>query len=167
MADGASWTVNNRSVDRMLHRMDIALSPPALAEFLMGTVAPYLEGRAESRFLDEGDDVVGAWAPLSAATQNIRASLGYGADHPINVRTGELEEYITQGPPSTLMFPGGAGITLPGAPAQGELLEKMMRAQGGDERTPARPVLGMNENDLIAVLLQLSTYISEAMRYGR
>jgi hypothetical protein len=72
-------------------------------------------------------------------------------------------DYITQGNAATQMFPWGAGITLPGQPASGELLEKMIRAQAGDERTVPRPVLGMNENDLIAVLLLLARYIRDSM----
>jgi hypothetical protein len=163
MADFATWTANTRSVEHVLHRLDIALSPKGLATFLQGEVDPYLRGRAEQRFSTEGDDVVGQWAPLKPATQNIRAELGYGPDHPINVRTGELMDYITQGNAATQMFPWGAGITLPGQPASGELLEKMIRAQAGDERTVPRPVLGMNENDLIAVLLLLARYIRDSM----
>lgn len=152
-----------RQVEHMLHRLDIAISPKGLATFLQGEVDPYLRGRADERFAEEGDDVVGQWAPLKEATVAIRASQGYGPEHPINVRTGELEEYITQGNAATTIFPWGAGITLPGTPPSGELLDKMMRAQAGDERTVPRPVLGMNQNDTVAVLLLLARYIKDAI----
>lgn len=154
-----------RNVERMLHRLDIALSPQGLAGFLQSEVDPYLRGRAESRFEQEGDDVTGKWAPLLPATQNIRAEMGYGPDHPINIRTSELHDYITQGDAATTIFPWGAGITLPGTPPEGELLEKMMRAQSGDERTVPRPVLGMNQTDLAAVLLLLARYIKTSVEY--
>jgi len=136
-----------------------------LAGFLGEVVDPYLRQRARGRFADEGDDVTGAWQPLKPATQEIREQLGYGGAHPINIRTHELEAYIVDSPNNLSAHPWGATLTLPGNPAQGELRDKMERAQQGDDRTAARPVLGMNERDLAFVLLALGGFVKQfAMR---
>ena len=150
---------DNRGVERMLHALDTALNPVAVASFLGAEVDPYLRERGRSRFQNEGDDVVGQWAPLKEATQNIRLQMGYGAAHPINKREGELEEYITESPNNLTVTPWGAQLTLPGTPPQGELLDKVKRAQQGDDRTVPRPVLGMNEADLAFVLVALAQHI--------
>ena len=146
-------------VQAMLLHLEAKLYPPNLAYFLGVEVDPYLRNRAEARFQDEGDDVVGKWEPLHPATINIRQQQGYGSG-PINRRTGELENYITSVGDVT-PHPAGATLTLPGAPASGELAEKVQTAQIGKDypATVPRPVLGMNETDLAAVLTMLALEI--------
>lgn len=150
-------------VQTMLHRLDTALNPVALAGFLGATVDPYLRQREQARFDKGGDDVVGAWAPLSQATQIIREEAGYGASGPINIRTHEMEDYITNSPNNLAAHPWGASLTLPGNPPTGELKKKVMGAQRGEGTAPPRPVLGMNERDLTFVLLALGSYIKKAV----
>lgn len=152
---------NDRGVQAMLTRMDTLLSPPAIAGFLGAKVDPYLRGRARSRFRAEGDDVTGAWVPLASATREIRAQMGYGAEHPINRRTGQLEEYIAGSPNQINIHALGATLTLPGQPPVGEIKSKVETAQKGKSypRTPARPVLGMNEKDLAYVLTALAFHV--------
>jgi hypothetical protein len=156
-------------VARMLLGLETATNPVAIAGFLGSTVDPYLRGRGRRRFSEEGDDVTGKWVPLSPATQAIRADLGYGADHPINVRTGELERYINDSPNQLSAHPWGASLTLPGNPPTGDLADKVMTAQQGSTSStsgrpiPPRPVLGMNQKDTMAVLLLLYGYIKNAM----
>ena len=165
-----SITGDSKSVERMLMRLDTVLSPVAIAGFLGATVSPYLRGRAQARFTGEGDDVVGAWLPLSEATQEIRESMGYGAAHPINKRTGELEAYITQSAYSIMVDPLGAVLTMPGNQPTGELADKVKTAQQGKRGsknswgdTDPRPVLGMNSNDTLFVLGALVTYVEKGM----
>ena len=150
-------------VERMLHHLETKLMPPNIAGFLMVKVAPYLNERAKNRFKNEGDDAVGRWAPLTKFTEDLRAYQGYGPAHPINKRTGRLENYITQTPSSIVVTPIGSELTLPGQPATGTLANKVKVAQRGGTQpggiyrpTPARPVLGMNERDLLAVLTMLA-----------
>lgn len=160
--------VNTASVEDMLARLDTALSAEALAEFLTVKVAPFLGARAKERFRTEGDDASGKWAPLMPATQAIRASgaqtygWAIGPDHPINRRTGELEDYITSGNGKTIPWSSGASLVYPDpANAQGELVDKVATAQKGrvSPRTVARKVLAVNETDLDFVLRRLQEHI--------
>lgn len=145
-----------QQVNAMLERLSSALSGPMLIGF-MGSVGEYLQSRARSRFASEGDDVSGAWHPLSDVTQHFRETQGFPASHPINKRTGDLEVYITQSSYSVTPNPLGATTTYPsgGAKTQGWLREKIKTAQTGkaSPATEARPVLGMNERDLLYVMI--------------
>jgi hypothetical protein len=153
----------------MLSALEIALEPASLAIFLGESIDPYIRSRAEARFASEGDDVVGKWLPLASSTEQIRAQAGYGPAHPINRRTGELEEYITKSPHRIETTPIGASLVMPGEPAGGELGKKVITAQEGwpasgrSGATPPRPVIGVNEKDLLFVLTSLSTYVEKAM----
>lgn len=149
----------------MLNHLDSALSPEGLALFLHGAVEPWLLQRATSRFHNEGDDAVGKWAPLQPSTMEFRENDGHGASHPINKRTGELENYITGVGADTTSLPGLATLTFPDpdtkmSPA---LQQKMKTAQEGrsNPRTVARPVLGLGEKDLVTVLTQLAFHVRE------
>lgn len=54
-------------------------------------------------------------------------------------------------------------MTMPGSvPQDPELRTKVRTAQQGkvDPRTPARPVMGMNEQDLAVVMTDLALYIT-------
>lgn len=148
-------------VQAMLLHLETKLSPPSLGVFLAAKVDPFLRVRSGQRFAGEGDDVVGQWLPLTAATQGIRQQMGYGAAHPINRRTGQLEDYIRNAPSNLTVHPAGANLTYPGTPATGDTLDKLQTAQQGSPfpATPPRPVLGVNERDLAAVLTMLALEI--------
>lgn len=150
----------------MLLRLDMALAPPSLGTFLASKVHPILQVRAQNRFREEGDDVSGKWLALSPYTENIRRSMGYGAAHPINRRTGRLENYITNSPSNIQVTAAGARLRFPGTAPTGELFEKVETAQVGIQggkrsqgAVPARPVLGVNERDLELILVALATHI--------
>lgn len=155
-------------VETVLGRLDTALSPIALAQFLTGKVAPFLGARAKERFRSEGDAASGNWQELTPHTQSVRAAgaLQYGwaigPAHPINKRTGELEDYITSGQGVTIPWQAGSSLIYPD-PAQqsGELATKVKTAQRGkaNPKTPARPVLAVNETDLRFILEALGTHI--------
>lgn len=156
------------NVEWMLERVNTALHPVALVEFLTGEVVPFLNERGKARFASEGDDISGTWQPLAPATQNIRA---FGAaqglwniapDHPINVRSHELENYITGTIGYTVPGTEGAILTFPDPHAiTPELEAKMETAQRGrsNPRTPPRPVLGVNERDMTWVLERLAMHV--------
>lgn len=149
-------------VQRMLLHMMAKLSPTNLVGFLNNKIDPYLRMRARSRFSSEGDDVVGKWASLSPFTQQIRSSQGYGGSHPINKRTGRLEAYIIGGSNQIIATPLGASLTTPGQKPTGQMLDKVLTAQegssGGKGQRPTvpRPVMGLNERDLLFVLTALA-----------
>ena len=148
----------------MLTRLDTALSPVGMAAFLTGAVEPWVRERAQDRFASEGDDVVGSWAPLQPATVDVRSrgEWAIGGEHPINKRTGELENYITKSNGKAWPHALGATLTYPGKPSgKKSIVEKMKTAQTGRShpRTVARPVLGLNERDLLHVLTSLAFYV--------
>ena len=158
----------SEAVETMLAMMDSRLSPEAIAGFLGANIDPYLRRRAGERFANEGDDVVGTWLPLSSGTVAIREGLGFSGAHPINKRTGELEDYITGGGANPGIPVAGLGATLkfPGRTATGELKSKVETAQrgkpatGGMRATPPRPVLGMNARDLSFTVMSLTFFLS-------
>lgn len=159
-------TGDTEYVDKMLARLDQKIGPQGLTAFLSVTVYPYLLDRAKERFQSEGDDVVGKWTPLAPQTQIIRQSMGYGGSHPINRRTSELEDYITQGRVAAAVqaTPDGAFLKHPASAPSGRLKSKVKTAQMGDPKfgrgTPPRPVLGMNERDLGFVMAAMAFYVS-------
>lgn len=152
---------NRQGVQFMLDRIDSALSPVGLAAFLHGSVAPWLEERAEQRFAKQGDDASGRWAPLKPITVEIREEEGYGPG-PINQRTHELRDYILGVGSDVTAGPGLASLTFPGKPANTQRLKtKVETAQKGKARpaTVKRPVLAVNERDLGQVLTSLAFFI--------
>lgn len=136
-------------------------------QFLDKSVGPWLKGRAQDRFANEGDDAVGAWAPLEAATHSIRRSRGFPGEHPINHRTGELERHIVGSGWSIVSSPMLAELEFPGSVPTGKLHDKVKTAQEGSSSplTPPRPVVGVNEADLAFVLGAMATYLTIASRF--
>jgi len=146
-------------------RLEALLSPVGMAFFLTTDVGPYLRLRAASRFAQEGDSVSGPWAPLAPITQQIREAnpdWPVGPSHPINKRTGELEHYITHSTPEVFPNTLGASLRYPGRPPSGELAEKVETAQRGKKSPPTlpRPVLGIDETDILFVMSRLHFWIS-------
>lgn len=161
---------DDRGVQKMLMVLDTALNPLAIAGFLGAEVTPYLALRAKSRFADEGDDVVGAWAPLRESTKNFRRTgrleglWSVGDEHPINVRTHELENYITSGIGNVIPSPAGTVLQYPSPRTVNKgLREKVKTAQQGrgQPHIVRRPVLGLNERDLAFVLTALAFHIKK------
>ncbi len=147
-------------------RLDLLLGPASLGLFLAETVDPYLRQRVQNRFAEEGDDVTGKWAPLKYPTTLIRQSLGYGPAHPINRRTDDLYNYVTQTKGGVALTAMGATLNAPGVmPSSNELRFKVATAQSGRNYPPtvARPVLGINETDHVAVQESLLKYITEGL----
>lgn len=155
-------SVDKKSVDHMLRLVEARTSPAGVAVWLDQFADPIVRKRAEERFQSEGDDVVGAWLPLKPFTQALRASQGYGAAHPINRRTGELEDYVTHARGDVTMTAIGATLTSPDpSSVTPRLHDKIETAQLGSPfpNTPARPVMGLNGNDLVLQLLSLSKFV--------
>ena len=159
--------VDAQHLEAQLLDLEVALSPLSIAGWLEMYMAPWLQARAERRFMNEGDDATGAWAPLRPATQAIRTARGYGASHPINVRTHELENYIAGSDQGEVAAVGiGARLWYPQRQVSGgsnELRQKVLTAQigrNGDPRTVPRPVLAVSELDVTYAVTSLSAYIA-------
>lgn len=155
-------------VREMLDHLDSAFSVMGMGAFMDERIVPYLRTRAQGRFGAEGDGASGKWAPLKPATVKVREQgaatgifAGISGSHPINVRTHDLEQYITQGR-GEVTFEGNGNVSLHyprrSAPA-GELGKKVRRAQVGDGNAVPRPVLAINETDLTAVMSHLAYFI--------
>ncbi len=157
-------TVNSRSVDLTLDRLIMLMSPAGATAFLSSTIGPYLAKRGKERFQSEGDDVTGAWAPLKPATILIRQQSGFGAG-PINRRTGELENWIVGDTGFSYPTGFGASMRFPGKRPTGELKKKVETAQKGRKApsTVPRPVLGVNENDLLFLITAMELAIDKAI----
>jgi len=159
----AFMDVDAGSVDYMLAKLMLLLSPQGLTTFLGSTVGPYLARRAGERFENEGDDVVGKWAELKPATMAIRAEgpWAVGPDHPINRRTGELENWVVRGGWHAYPEGFGAAMQYPASLPTGELYDKVKTAQSGrsEPNTVPRPVLGLNEADMLFVITAFAANI--------
>lgn len=156
--------VKDRSVARSLDNLITLMSPQGASAFLGGVIGPYLAKRGQVRFRQEGDDVTGAWAPLKQATVTIRQSQGFGAG-PINRRTGELENWVVGSGWFAYQAGYGAAMRFPRNEPSGELRKKVETAQRGRQspNTVARPVLGVNERDLIFLQTSLMFAVEEAI----
>jgi hypothetical protein len=152
--------------DLALERLVLLLAPHGMSAFLGLEVGPYLSERAKQRFQHEGDDVVGDWAPLQQATVEIREAQNLPGEHPINRRFGALENWVVRG--GWHAYPAGFGGALryPANDPSGTTREKAITAQKGSlsPSTVPRPVLGVNENDMIFVLTALAFSIQEAFK---
>jgi hypothetical protein len=155
----ASVKVTYQRVDRMLRQMQFSTSPTSIAAFLGGTVLPRLQRRAKARFDTQGDDAVGGtWEPLSAATLEIKANLGF-RDKKINQRTGHLMDSIVTARP--VLGHNGYGTTLdfPGNFDRPDLFLRNMQA-AGELAGPARPVVGVElESDVAHMLSSLQAWV--------
>lgn len=143
-------------VEKDLNALIMLMSPAGATAFLGTQVGPYLRRRAGERFEHEGDDVVGKWAPLRPATVVMREASNYpvAGDHPINHLSGELENWVVDGGWNAYPDTFGASMTYPGTRPSGLLAKKVKTAQSGDRasNTVARPVLGVNEADMLWML---------------
>src|SRR5213079_679979 len=98
-------------------------------------VDPWLQMRAASRFAQEGDSASGKWKPLSGFTQEWRDLQGYPPEHPINLRSGAFEHFLTETADGTFQARGtGAGVYYwPGVhlPYDNHLTAKLKVSQQG------------------------------------
>jgi len=167
--------VDTTEVIAMLESVRRRLEPDRVQAFLGTTVVDYLRFRVDKRFSSEGDDVSGKWAALRPATAAHRASMGFGAYHPINRRTGALWRYVR-----TYQFLAPTTLEMPGPTASPFLKSKLKVAQVGGLPTawmgymgvsgsgpgptpmsPAvpRPVIGLGRKDSRFVTTALRTWI--------
>lgn len=157
-------------VNMYLEHLESRLTFHELALWLETEIKPYLVERIQQRFANEGDDVVGTWAPLTPRTQQWRAwgrekqMWDVGDDHPINQRTRDMYEYLTEG--TWQVYTGGAGqgsavLSSPTSKQNDRVMrEKLSQAQRGRGRSPARPVLGLGPPDLAYFLTEFAIHLA-------
>ena len=157
---------DTRAVDQMLHDLHHALQPDELRDWLRDYVHPIMLARAQNRFESEGDDVSGPWASLRPYTQEQRRRGGFGAAGPINVRHGEMKAHILGRAPDADTNALGATLWFPARGGSAKNLRKVRVAQDGDKKTKtvARPVLGVNPNDLELVLQAAGDHLARHQR---
>lgn len=154
--------------DAQVRRTTLALTRVVEAQsleiFLTGRAEPYLKQRATARFRRQGDDRTGRWKPLAESTKRKREAEGFPASRPINIRTGELHDYITKGPSLHGAGAGQAYLVLPGPGADEEQMKAVMAQRGSsDGRTPARPVLAISEVDTRQLTRRLNWWVNESL----
>jgi len=152
---------------RAIRLLNLAVQPDHLAGWLSGTVVGILQARAHTRFDTEGDDAVGGpWEPLSPVTVKIRESIGFPGAHPINHRTGQLRNFVTGDQGVLTSSAGSVLLSWPREPG-GRMLKKLTTAQSGNDRAPARPVLGVDFADAELIAQSLRAHLFAVMRAGR
>ena len=152
--------VDDTEVRMQLDRLEDRLGPSSLAQFLSTVASEFFRERAGARFSGEGDDASGSWAALGDVTKYIRVTMGYGAG-PINMRSGDLHQWVTASDGIVSPDTGGATLVWPGAESGSYMTEKYETAQAGrtDPLTVARPVVAANETDMDFLLSGLSHWI--------
>lgn len=153
-------TTDDSKVKTILERTEGALSPLSLSAFLREEGLQFLRERADVRFGQEGDDASGPWPALAWPTVQIRQSKGFPGEHPINVRTGSLKQWITSSRGAVTQTGTGAAASWPGegTPLQEE---KLATAQGKKRGVPARPVLAANELDLYVLTSGVAHWVAD------
>lgn len=153
MSEMVTVHVESAAVQALLNHLRNKLTPMGLIEWMHTRAHIILRERASTRFSSEGDDAVAPWIDLAFATGRIRAAQGYSPYHPINVRSGQLRNFILN---SFTVRPsgGGAVMMMPGN-ASGTLLSKLRVAQSGGgnrvETQIARPGLSGRSNATLGV----------------
>lgn len=153
-------SVDISSAELSMSKILANLSDTSLAGFLETVVAHRFSERADERFAMGGDSASGKWAPLSPATIEIRKNLGYtsGAGQgEINVRTGNLREWLVN--PTTMTVPDGLGVSMawPGPEADATISDALAQA-AGKKKGPERPVIAYDAADVGFILSSLTAW---------
>lgn len=150
-----------------LRELEFVLGREFASWFLGVEMTQYLQRRAELRFRKEGA-LPGekGWKNLAEFTVAERESLGYPGAHPINRRTGELEEWVTNANATVRGAEGLMELEWPGnMPSDSETREKFETAQRGKTSprfTPARPVVRLSAVDMVHVMAAFAGHTKAA-----
>lgn len=160
------YETNFADTEAALVKLIMLLSPAGMATFLNLSIGPFLRERAKARFENEGDDAVGMWAPLQPGTVAIRQAANLPGEHPINKRTGELENWVVGGGWAAYPVGYGGSLQYPANSPSGRVADKAKTAQQGSANplTVPRPVLAVSETDLIFTMTALMFAVEEAFQ---
>lgn len=156
--------VEKQDALHLLQKLEQVLAPQRLEEFLVVGPSHILRERADARFASEGDSASRKWAPLRFSTEEIREAKGFPRAHPINERTGEMHNFLSNSVGVAVSEPGVATLTWPND-AAGELFDKLETAQRGRKSpsTVKRPVIAMDEGDAVLMLESLTKWFVDSM----
>lgn len=158
---GIAFDVDMTETLEDIEAVQSALSPVSIAAFMETTSDAIVKMRIAARFKSQGDDATGPWLPLKASTKTFRKLSGFAADGPINVRTGELLDWLMNVDPFVEVTNwGDTQATWPADQPDGWILRKFSTAQKGRGNTPPRPVLRVSEVDLRLHEQALAAYIT-------
>ncbi len=157
----AQVDVDPSQVTRLLSMMELNVSHPGLAVFLEDDIDPFIRTRIDERFAAEGDDAVGAWAPLLSTTEALRASKGFPPAHPINQRTHMMHNFLVGTHGDVKASSTDATLTYPGPGVDALMGLKLKAAQAGKSypQTVPRPVLGFSDTDELYIHTELVRHI--------
>jgi hypothetical protein len=157
--------VDEENVDLMLHRAIKAVSSESMVEWMAIGPLERVRLRARERFASEGGDM-GGWAPLAPWTIRERIAKGFSPE-PILHRTGELENYIVNGPFTIEGSEFGASLTMPDEAENPDLSIKFKATQTGSRTgQPSRSVIGLDLDDAYVLLEELGKYLEERIKLG-
>lgn len=146
-----------------LRELEFVFSKEFMAWFLGVEITQYLQQRATTRFSREGKQAgEKPWRPLAQATREERILMGYNGAHPINVRTGDMEDWVTNADSHVFGMTGDMTLEWPGSMPEGELYDKIQTAQMGKKDnqyggyTPPRPVIRFSEVDFAHLMANLA-----------
>ena len=135
----------------------------SLAVFLMGNVAPRLSRKAKKRFAASGDDASGQWPALAPSTVEIRKSLGFTPGTrkgEINVRTGELQDWLVDPDPGVIHDGVGTTLMWPAEqPKSVGLRRKLAQAAGKGRGGKERFVVAFDLDDVAYIHSSLETFL--------
>lgn len=158
-----SITVNTTALESRLSGIEENLSEASMAAFLMGTVSPRLSRQANKRFAKSGDAASGKWPALAPSTVEIRKSMGFTPgtrQGEINVRTGELRDWLVNPMPSVVH--DGAGTTLhwpADQPRSAHLRRKLAQAAGKGRDGKERFVVAFDADDVMFIQTALEKFV--------
>lgn len=143
-----------------------AVNVSSMLAFLEGPANRFMTQEILERFDSEGDTKSGDWPALTQATERIRESLGFPPSHPINQRTGELLQFVSQHR-EFHVAPQMASMDIPGKPQTASVEYKLLHAQLGTAVnpmipgavTPPRPVLAYDAGTMEVLLKLLQVHI--------
>lgn len=156
-------SVESKLVLDRLRNLERMLGGEFLSFFLTTDVVQILQHSTENRFDSEGADV-GGWQALSPATVDIREMLGFPGAHPINVRTGYMKDVLTNANGIAMPSAFGAGMNWPeNIGSSNDIVPKVTTAQmGNGDKTPARPVISAEPEDLIGTMSAIAAHLTVA-----
>lgn len=157
-------TVDDSRPTLRLKAIQDRIGGPGLASFMQGFAAPILQDRAYERFDLEGDDASGYWKPLAASTIARREKAGYVPIR-INDRTGAMRAWVERSEGSIKGTKAAVIYEWPGTPSNRTIGKKLKVAQQGLAQpwTPARPVVAVDEEDLLLILSAMESWIGSVM----
>ena len=158
------------SIFNRLKVIEEKLRPESVGLWMNGPATEYFQQRALDRFASQGDDVSGgAWKALKKSTQDRREweaqKFGYNISgkRPINVRSGQLHEWVTDNVAGGEPVPEGWHYMYPlHLPRDGTMATKLETAQKGKDSNdaPPRPVLGVSVVDAEIVTSMMESWLS-------